>query len=278
MSDWAARPPHPGLRHLVRRYIGYTQHDVTLPVHRGLPSRNVTLIVSLAEPVHFVGGVGAERGPVSLQTVVGGLHLGPVLIQQDRYQCGVHIELNPLGLRALLGVSATELASSVVDVADLPVPWARRLADRLAGQPGWPERFAVLDEEFAAAIGPVTLATEVQWAWRSLISRHGGRPVAELAREIGWSRRHFSERFAREVGVPPKQAARLMRFERSSALLRAGGYRNLAELAVRSGYYDQAHLTNEWRELAGCTPSAWIREELPFLQDLPEEATAESGA
>ena len=45
------------------------------------------------------------------------------------------------------------------------------------------------------------------------------------------------------------------------------GTLDLASLAVECGFYDQAHLTNEWRALAGCTPGTWIAEELPFLQD-----------
>jgi AraC-like DNA-binding protein len=50
-------------------------------------------------------------------------------------------------------------------------------------------------------------------------------------------------------------------------MLRRRGGSDLAELAVGCGYYDQAHLTNEWRALAGCSPGTWIAEELPFLQD-----------
>ncbi|AXB44235.1 helix-turn-helix domain-containing protein [Amycolatopsis albispora] len=267
MSDqWATRLPHPALRQLVRRYIGYTQHGVTLAVHRGLPSRSVTLVISLAEPVRVVAGPGAEHGPLHRHCVVGGLHLGPVLIEQDAYQQGLHLELNPLGVRALLGVPATELASTTVDAGELPVRWGRDLPARLRELPDWAARFDLLDRELAAAVAPVTLVSEIQWAWRSMVAGHGGVGVTELAEEIGWSRRHFSERFAREVGVPPKQAARLMRFERSGDLLRAGGWRSLADVAALAGYYDQAHMTNEWRSLAGCPPSRWIAEELPFLQ------------
>lgn len=266
-SNWASRAPHPALRHLVRRYVGYTQDQVTLAVHRGLPTHSITVIISLAEPIRLVGGPGAEHGPLALQAAVGGLHLGPALVEQDRYQKGIQLELRPLGLRALLGMPADELTSVVVDLADVPMPWVRNLPERLAQQSDWSDRFALLDAELLSALRPVALVAEVQWAWRRMVHGRGGTPVAELADEVGWSRRHFTDRFVREVGLAPKQVSRLIRFEASAALLRTGVERTLADIAATVGYYDQAHLSNEWRVLAGCSPSAWLREELPFLQD-----------
>ncbi|ALG12836.1 helix-turn-helix domain-containing protein [Kibdelosporangium phytohabitans] len=269
--DFTARAPHPALRHLVRRYIGYTQHGVSLPVHRGLPSGTVTLIISLAEPIRVIGGPGGARDS---QALVGGLHLEPTLIRQDSFQQGIHLELNPIGLRALLGVPATDLTSDVVDLADLPARWAPSLPGRLAAAPTWDARFALLDAELAGALRPVNLVAEVQWAWRRMVTGRGARPVTDLADEVGWSRRHFTSRFSGEVGLGPKQVSRLIRFEHSTSLVRAG--RSLTDTAVEAGYYDQAHMTNEWRALAGCTPATWVREELPFLQDLQDDDPAQS--
>lgn len=260
--------PDPQLRGLVDRYLGYRQHGVALGVHRGLPSRSITLVISLAEPIKLVADPDASRATRAARGVVGGLHLGPALIEQDAFQEGIHVAVSPFGAWQLLGVSAAELSGAVCDVTELPVRWARDLVDRLCETPDWAGRFAVLDELLGrGAQASVSFVDEVQWAWRQLLA-HGGSPrVGELAARVGWSRRHFSERFTRAVGVTPKQAARLVRFERSTALLRAGAVTSLSALAVECGYYDQAHLANEWARLAGCSPSTWIAEELPFLRD-----------
>lgn len=74
--------------------------------------------------------------------------------------------------------------------------------------------------------------------------------------------------------MPPKQAARIFRFERSYTLLRQAERIDLAELAAVCGYHDQAHMTHEWRALGGCTPGAWIDDELPFLQYSGERVDA----
>jgi AraC-like DNA-binding protein len=256
---WALHEPHSVVRPLVTRYVGYAQDDVTLAVHRGLPSRHVTLVISLAGPVRMAGQ--------SLQALVGGLHTRAVLIRQDRVQEGVQLELDPLGVRTLFGVTAAELSGEVADLAEFGLGW---LPERLR-ELSWRERFALLDEVLAArAVEPVVPPPELGEAWRRLRGADGRVRVADLADEVGWSRRHLGERFRAELGLAPKQAARVLRFERAGRLLRSGRT-DLAALAAECGFYDQAHLTNEWRALAGCTPGTWIAEELPFLQDQEAE-------
>jgi AraC-like DNA-binding protein len=48
----------------------------------------------------------------------------------------------------------------------------------------------------------------------------------------------------------------------------------VAEVAGECGYADHAHLTRDWVALAGCTPSTWLREEFPFVQDVGDDAAA----
>ncbi|MEC3982724.1 helix-turn-helix domain-containing protein [Amycolatopsis sp. H20-H5] len=265
--DWAVREPHPVLRPLIARYLGYVQDDVTLAVHRGLPSRHVTLVISLDRPVRVTGMPLPDQSPVTAQGLVGGLHLGPALIAQDRRQRGIHVELDPLGVRALLGVSAAELSGQVVALDQLGSPVLAELPERLAEAEDWSSRFAVLDRVLANVAAERAGTAEVGWAWRRLLGADGRLLVTTLADEVGWSRRHFGERFRAEVGLTPKQASRVLRFEQALRSVRGGGRVDLAEVAIRCGYYDQAHLSNEWRALAGCSPRTWIAEELPFLQD-----------
>ena len=105
------------------------------------------------------------------------------------------------------------------------------------------------------------LPPAVELAWRRLRDSHGGAGVAELAGELGCSRRHLSKRFGAELGLPPKALARVLRFERAVALLRAGG--ELADVAFTCGYYDQPHFNRDFRELAGTTPSDFLARALP---------------
>ncbi|MBA0128219.1 AraC family transcriptional regulator [Haloechinothrix sp. YIM 98757] len=267
-GEFVVGRPHPGLRGYVSRYIGYRQ-DGTLPaVHRGLPSRHIVVVISLAEPVHVISSPDGRSSSATLQGLVGGMQSGPALIGQTDHQYGLQLELDPLGARGLLGVSAEDLSGAVVELGRLPRPALATLPDRLASTTGWRQRFAVLDEVLLGVlVETVRAAPEVEWAWSRLLRAGGRTPVRALAGDVGWSTRHLGERFRREIGLAPKQAARVVRFERASTALRRRPRTALADLAAECGYYDQAHLTHEWRALAGCTPGTWMAEELPFLQE-----------
>ncbi len=160
------------------------------------------------------------------------------------------------------------------------------LRDRVRAAAGWPERFAVLDEillrRSAAApaaaaqcpgtLGPDAASPEVSWAWRQLLREGGALRMSELAAGTGWSGRHLTSRFRAEIGLTPKAAARVIRFDRTRKLLvrsltgnAEAGYR-LADLAADCGYFDQAHLAREFRALAGCPPSQWLAEEFRNVQ------------
>jgi AraC-like DNA-binding protein len=96
--------------------------------------------------------------------------------------------------------------------------------------------------------------------------------VSDLAAETGWSERHLTSRFRTEIGLAPKAAARVIRFDRARKRLvrrltddTERAYL-LADLAADCGYFDQAHLAREFRALAGCPPSQWLAEEFRNVQ------------
>jgi AraC-like DNA-binding protein len=160
----------------------------------------------------------------------------------------------------------------------------RRLLTAVRSGSTWPHRFAALDAALrerlsSAAAEPADLlpARQVRRAWDLLAATGGRTDIAALAAEVGWTPRHLAHRFAIDVGLSPKEAARVVRFERARRDLlhrsMSGAGVRLADLAVDHGYYDQPHLDREFRALAGCPPSAWLAEELRNVQ-VPHQAAA----
>jgi AraC-like DNA-binding protein len=66
--------------------------------------------------------------------------------------------------------------------------------------------------------------------------------------------------FREEVGLTPKQHVRVQRFRSVLRRIRTGQHTYWARLAAECGYYDQAHLINEFQALAGVNPGTYLRD------------------
>jgi AraC-like DNA-binding protein len=281
LSESVQAAPAAPLRGLVAGYSGYRQDGVPPAVHRGLPSPYLTLIITLDDPLTVASHPDPAAGPGCYLTLAGGLHTAPALITHQGRQSGIQLALSPLGARALLGLPAAELASVDVDAADVLGSTARELHERLRAAPSWATRFALLDQLLLAhADLDQQVAPDIATAWQLLTGSGGTMRVAELAQRTGWSPRYLQRRLLTETGLTPKAAARVTRFDRARRSLQrraaAGQAASLARLAADCGYYDQAHLAAEFRDLAGCAPSVWLAEEFRNFQSTPADLGTDS--
>ncbi|MFD4180026.1 helix-turn-helix domain-containing protein [Rhodococcus sp. NPDC058514] len=272
-SEGRRAPPAQALRPYVAPYEGYRLAGFEPGSHLGLPSPYLTLIVALDAPLELARMSDPRQQPGAWGALASGLTTAPVTIRHDGNQHGVQLALTPAGSRALLGVPAAALGAWVVDLGDLLGADATELSDRIAAESSWDARFAVLDDVLSRRLAVAEIDPHLAHAWRLLTSADGVVRVGQVAREIGWSRRHLVGRFTAEFGVSPKDAAKLARFHRSHQLLRAQPSISLADAAALCGFYDQAHLARDWRDIAGIPPSRWRAEELfSFIQaDQPSE-------
>lgn len=272
------RRVHPALRPYLGDSIGYAYLGEPAELHRGLPSQYLTIVISLDEPL----GVAWPGAPVDkFHTLVGGLHSTAVRIGASPNLAGIQLALTPAGSRALLGVPPGELGSLMVNLDEVLGQPAVDLTEQLRAESSWSKRFDLVERLLLNTWRDDLMAeprAELGWAWRRLRETAGSVGVQELAKEVGWSRRHLTDRFHAEYGLAPKVAARVMRFEQAVGRLKRQPSTRLADLAADLGYSDQAHLTREWHSIAGCSPRQWMTEELPFVQDLAVGEQAQSGA
>jgi AraC-like DNA-binding protein len=165
-------------------------------------------------------------------------------------------------------VPAAALPTDTFDGRAVLGPSVDRLHEQLAGATGWDARYALVLQwlrQRLAGHRPGETPPAVVAAWRRL-ERSGGRlGVSALADDLGLDRRRLARVFTAELGVGPKVAARLIRFDaarRDVAVVAARpGPSDLSGVALRHGYYDHAHLVREFTALAGLAPTAWVAAE-----------------
>lgn len=254
--DWSAVdvavPRRPGLLPGAAmagfRQLAPVHMDIAMVAH---PS--VTLFVDLSEGrgiVHDFDG-GRARGSTVAGLVPGDLRLG------GRAAGGIEclqIRLSPPLAVAVLGASA-DLSGTVVPLEDVWGRDAERTEDRLRAAGTWDERFAIAADALGRRLDVRRSPDpEVAAAWELILTGRGRVGVDSLANEVGWSRKRLWSRFRSQIGLAPKHASRLVRFDHAAHLLAAG--HPAARAAALSGHADQAHLHREVKAFTGVTPTA----------------------
>lgn len=253
------RRPPPWLADYVFGYTGY-QVDMTVPVARRLvPFGGVSVLLDFAQALRKPTAETVPGLRAQYRLPVAGLFDRPVLFSQAGYHFGVGVGLTPAGAYALFGTPMHELTNTIAELGELIGEQAGRLAGRLADTPGWRARFALLDDVLLSWIqaGPVQ-HDQVARAWRRLRQSSGRVTVAALAQEVGWSSRYLEIRFRDQVGVSPKTAARILRFQHAVRLAGSPGRPAWSQVTAACGYVDQPHLNRDFRQFAGCSPVALL--------------------
>ncbi|MGW6787459.1 helix-turn-helix domain-containing protein [Streptomyces sp. NPDC054987] len=234
------------------RMAGYRDRTGGRLDMRVLPQPVVVVVIGLGTGPITVESACGHRRP--LPGLVASLSPRPARISGDGVEC-VEVALPPPAAYALLGVPPRELDGSITGLDDLWGHPARRLREQLADTPSWQERLALTDRFLRrrAAQAP-PMAAEVTAAWHAIVAGRGRVRVGDLAVSCGWSRKRLRARFSAQVGLTPKRAAMLVRFDHAARALLAG--ERADDVAMACGYADQPHLHRDIQALAGCTPRA----------------------
>lgn len=260
---------------VVASYHGYRQSGVAPARHLGLPSPYLTLIFTLDDPLHIAQHVEHRRPAQSYDTLAGGLHTTPAVITHDGRQSGIQLQVHPHAARALFGMPAGEIAGIDGDADAVLGRVALRIRERLGEATTWPERFAVLDDELGALVagherpGPPRAVVD---AWHLLRHSSGAVPIGALADTVGYSNRRLATLFHAEVGLSPKTAARVIRFDRARRAVQAAEPGQLAVIAAVHGYSDQSHLVRDFVAFTGRSPTRWVAEEFGNVQAAAQRA------
>lgn len=243
---------------------------------RTFPNGLLEIFVHLGDRYRLVEDGGASCDQLCPSTCVTGLQLGHLVVEAPASRTTVlGIRLTPAGAYAIFARPMHEITRLTVDAADLLGTAADELSETCGAA------LAVSHEAcLGAAVGwiearlgfGVRLDPAVEWMGGEIRRREGAASIAALRERTGWSKSRLTSTFLHQVGVTPKQLARVVRFNHALRRLH-GAPTPLSELAADCGYYDQPHMTADFRELSGLTPVEFVRAiRYPLSINVAEEA------
>jgi AraC-like DNA-binding protein len=240
-----ARPGRlPGLA--MAGFTGRASETVDLKV---IPYPAVTLFMDFGDALVVDDAGGRREGGCG----VLGLLPREVRARGQAIEC-LQVRLSPVLAHAVLGAGA-DLNGSVISLDDVWGRDAARVQEQLGAIGSWAERFAFAEAGLARrAQAGRAVDPEIAFIWSRMVTKHGRVRIEALAEQVGWSRKRLWARFRSQIGLTPKQAAQLVRFDHAAHRLAAGT--SAALVAADSGYVDQSHLNREAVAFAGLTPTA----------------------
>ena len=290
LGQWqtAHRPADPRLRAYIHGYVASSSRLRTPIQERHVPSIEVALLLNFGEPHRRLDVAGSGEWIVRDGAWVVGLH--------DRYQLATAagerhfmvVRFTPIGAHQFLGLPLDDIANEAVDLDRIDPALARVVMSRVGPARSWPDRFDAMESLIAERVTRATIPALVGVAWHRLLTTHGRAALGSLADELECSHRTLIARFRTYAGFPPKTIARLLRFNRAVRVLdglsRTRGHEpagkpyietaqsddlrarpiRWADVAADCGFFDQAHFIRDFREFAGMTPDAFLRQ-MSFL-------------
>ncbi|THD06574.1 helix-turn-helix domain-containing protein [Rhodanobacter lindaniclasticus] len=237
---------------------------------RVLPQPGAQLIINLHEDETRVYTDDAARRCIrSSACVLGGPTLRSEIIDTAEQIRVMGVVFRPGGAHALTGEDATTLIGRDIDLGDLFGRAAALLREQLLEIAAPHDRLRLLTGWLERRLYSTALHPAIAYALDRLSDAPQVQRIAPLVREAGLSERRFGLLFQRQIGMRPKHYTRLLRFRAVVDHAAAQPTVNWSQVAADGGYFDQAHLTHEFRQFAGVTPSAFMAARGPYSNHLP---------
>lgn len=174
---------------------------------------------------------------------------------------GLGVKLRPGAASALFGIPAHEVTDRVIPLEDILGNTAHELGEQISAAATPADQQKLFEKtfvRFAQQHQDTGNRIEQQAA---ILRELSTTQVSRLARQLGYSPRHFQRKFNELVGFSPRLYKRISRFEKAVQLIQMSaksGKMDWSAVAVRCGYTDQAHLIRDFRQFAGQTPTSYL--------------------
>lgn len=233
---------------------------------RIVPDGCPELVVQLGD--EMLAGDDAEPLRAQPRALLVGQRSRALLVSPRGPFCTVAVRLRPGALGAVVRDHAGALTHRWASLEELFGAKARLLVDQLGHHPDDGGRMATLERFVRARLAGARTIERLDRALAAIRSTRGRISVRALRVAADASERWLERTFLREVGLAPRTLSAVLRVQ--SALLRRESLPSWASLAAELGYFDQPHLTREFKRYAGLPPAALLEALGPLARAFSE--------
>lgn len=191
-----------------------------------------------------------------------GQTIKPISLQVQGPFNGIVFQLYPFAAKALLKVDPKVLNDDCYDLLQVEgVDTARTITD-LQVASDTENQIAIVNSYIDALIRHSSGNPDyrIKMAVNTILKAKGNITIKELREQLYIGERTLERHFSSEVGVTPKQFARIIQFNFSLNKLKEQDYLSLSDLSYESGFADQSHFIRTFKRYVGKTPKEFLKE------------------
>lgn len=244
--------------HALRPYISrYWCWDAEPELPTMLPGTGAELMFHYARPIYIQQKNGTSHSlPRSVLLSPRG---GRSLLVADEPAGFVSVRFRSGALRHFCRMPPGELIDQQLSATDLWGPDGRQVETQVCAAGRLTERIRLIENFLLAQLQRCQQSSHgwLDDAFHQLYYHQSGSLDQAVARS-GVSIRQFQKIFTQYAGVSPKYFQRVARMEVIVRKLLLTQNRRYLDLALDSGFYDQAHFIKDFRNFTGATPSHFL--------------------
>jgi AraC-like DNA-binding protein len=259
-------------------YVGaliyYDGIDLIHQMDRFLPDGNTELIVNLNEqPQYIYDNETLDEIQTCRHAWISGVRTRPITIPSGKGSRMLIVAFRRGKGYPFYSLPMSELADRVIEADHIFGNRIWNLREQLLACTSPDEMFALVEmflmRQAGARLSPDVSSRCVEYAVSRILSQPNRLVFQQLSLQIGYSQKHFIDLFKQHVGIPPKQFMKIMRFQNAVSQIEQDASVHWSEIAIRNGFYDQAHFIHEFRAFSGFTPSEYLKRKSETLNYVP---------
>ncbi|PWA07066.1 AraC family transcriptional regulator [Pueribacillus theae] len=251
--------PQPPLSNFINIFWLYKGYHPPHKMERLLPDGSMEFVINLEEDkINVYDQKNHDRFKSFRGSLISGPHSDFTVIDTASQASTIGVHFKPGGAFPFLKLPADELHNEHVALDELWGTKATEMREQLLEAETPVAKFQILEQYL---MGMMTQASAshpaVVFALRKFLASPHQWKIADVTEQISLSSRRFIQVFKEEVGLTPKQFCRIQRFQNVLCLIEDGEQVDWTDIALTSGYYDQAHFIHDFRSFSGLSPTTY---------------------
>lgn len=258
-------PTYP-LNQFIESFVYYKDYEPSHRVDRLLPDGNVNVVIDLTDYPKFIYDNHTLKEIQACRNVwFSGIRNRYITIPSGRDSEMFILNFHKGKAYPFVEMPMHELTDYVVDAELVMTNEILNMRETLLSLATVQQKFQFAENHLLRSFGRKLVANPfIDFAVNQILDVPNQNSIERISNQVGYSQKHLIQLFKEHVGMNPKSFLKIIRFQKAIQEIEQSRTANWSHVALESGYYDQAHFINDFRNFSGFTPGNYLKAKSDF--------------